>query len=288
MSNLAASRDRPQRGAPVGLRFFGYAALALALMWLDQRGGILDRVRYGLQAVVYPLQIALNSPAAALNWTRDIFAQRAVLQAENRALRDALRASEIRGMRNAALERENAELLGLRESVRGKASRWLPARVIDQQLDAQRHRLTVDRGGRNGVTTGQIAVATGGILGQSLRVGPSSSEIILLSDPSSGVPVQIVRTGVRTLAIGSGKAGELSLPYLPLQTDIIAGDLLVSSGLGGVFPADYPVAKVVEVRRDSGSPLAVVRASTLAALDRDRVVGFLWLDPVQPAAEMPP
>jgi rod shape-determining protein MreC len=257
-------------------------------MWLDQRGGILDRVRYGLQAVVYPLQIALNSPAAALNWTRDIFAQRALLQAENRALRDALRASEIRGMRNAALERENAELLGLRESVRGKASRWLPARVIDQQLDAQRHRLTVDRGGRNGVTTGQIAVATGGILGQSLRVGPSSTEIILLSDPSSGVPVQIVRTGARTLAIGSGKPGELSLPYLPLQTDIIAGDLLVSSGLGGVFPADYPVAKVVEVRRDSGSPLAVVRASTLAALDRERVVGFLWLDPVQPTAEMPP
>jgi rod shape-determining protein MreC len=191
-------------------------------------------------------------------------------------------------MRNAALERENAELFGLRESVRGKASRWLPARVIDQQLDAQRHRLTVDRGGRNGVTTGQIAVATGGILGQSLRVGPSSTEIILLSDPSSGVPVQIVRTGARTLAIGSGKPGELSLPYLPLQTDIIAGDLLVSSGLGGVFPADYPVAKVVEVRRDSGSPLAVVRASTLAALDRDRVVGFLWLDPVQPTAEMPP
>jgi rod shape-determining protein MreC len=136
--------------------------------------------------------------------------------------------------------------------------------------------------------TGQIAVATGGILGQSLRVGPSSTEIILLSDPSSGVPVQIVRTGVRTLAIGSGKPGELSLPYLPLQTDIIDGDLLVSSGLGGVFPADYPVAKVTEVRRDSGSPLAVVRANSLAALDRDRVVGFLWLDPVPPAAEMPP
>ena len=288
MSSLAASRDRPQRGVPIGLRFFAYAALALALMWLDQRGGVLDRVRYGLQAIVYPLQIALNSPAAALSWTRDIFAQRAMLQAENRALRDALRASEIRGMRNAALERENAELLGLRGSVRGKASRWLPARVIDQKFDAQRHRLTVDRGERNGVTTGQIAVATGGILGQSLRVGPSSTEIILLSDPSSGVPVQIVRTGVRTLAIGSGKPSELSLPYLPLQTDIIDGDLLVSSGLGGVFPADYPVAKVTEVRRDSGSPLAVVRASALAALDRDRVVGFLWLDPVPTAAEMPP
>ena len=97
-----------------------------------------------------------------------------------------------------------------------------------------------------------------------------------------------MRTGVRTLAIGSGKPGELSLPYLPLQTDIIDGDLLVSSGLGGVFPADYPVAKVTEVRRDSGSPLAVVRASALAALDRDRVVGFLWLDPVPTAAEMPP
>jgi rod shape-determining protein MreC len=64
----------------------------------------------------------------------------------------------------------------------------------------------------------------------------------------------------------------------------VAGDLLITSGLGGIFPAGYPVAKVAEVRRDSGSPLAVVRAQALAALDRDRVVSFVWFDPGHPAA----
>jgi rod shape-determining protein MreC len=288
LSSLAASRDRPQRGTPAGLRFFGYAVIALVLMWADQRGGILDRIRYGLQAAAYPLQIALNSPAAAWRWTRDLFEQRASLQAENRALRDALRASELQGLRRAALERENAELRGLRDSLRGVAAKWLPANVIAQQVDAQRHRLTVDRGARNGVTEGQVVVAGGGIVGQSLRVGPRSTEVILISDPSSGVPVQNLRTGARSLAIGSGKPGELSLPYLPLQTDILAGDLLVTSGLGGIFPAGYPVAKVAEVRRDSGSPLAVVRAQALAALDRDRVLSFVWFEPGHPAAPATP
>lgn len=284
MSSLAANRDRPQRGTPAGLRFLGFAAVALALMWADQRGGLLDRVRYGLQATAYPLQIALNSPAAAWRWTRDLFEQRAALQADNRALRDALRASELQGMRRAALERENAELRGLRTSLRGVASKWLPANVVAQQLDAQRHRLTVDRGARNGVTEGQVVVAGGGIVGQSLRVGPRSTEIIMISDPGSGVPVQNVRTGIRTLALGSGRPGELSLPYLPLQTDIQSGDLLVTSGLGGIYPAGFPVAQVTEVRRDSGAPLAVVRARALAALDRDRVVSFVWFDPAHPAA----
>jgi len=284
LSSLAANRDRPLRGTPAGLRFFAYATLALALMWADQRGGILDRVRYGLQAAVYPLQIAINSPAAAWRWTREVFEERAALQAENRALRESLRTSELRGMRREALERENAELRGLRDAVRGVASQWLPASIVGQQVDAQRHRMTVDRGALNGVTAEQVVVAGGGLVGQSLRVGPRSTEIILISDPGSGVPVQNVRTGVRTLAIGAGRPGEVTLPYLPLQTDIQAGDLLVTSGLGGIFPAGFPVATVTEVRRDTGSPLAVVRARALAALDRDRVVAFVWFDPGHSAA----
>jgi rod shape-determining protein MreC len=284
LSSLAANRDRPLRGTPAGLRFLAYATLALALMWADQRGGILDRVRYGLQAAVYPLQIAINSPAAAWRWTREVFEERAALQAENRALRESLRTSELRGMRREALERENAELRGLRDAVRGVASQWLPASIVGQQVDAQRHRMTVDRGALNGVTAEQVVVAGGGLVGQSLRVGPRSTEIILISDPGSGVPVQNVRTGVRTLAIGAGRPGEVTLPYLPLQTDIQAGDLLVTSGLGGIFPAGFPVATVTEVRRDTGSPLAVVRARALAALDRDRVVAFVWFDPGHSAA----
>lgn len=288
MSSLAARGDRPLRGAPVGLRFLGYALAALALMYLDQRGGTLERLRYGLEAAAYPLRIALQSPAAAWRWTVEVFESRAALQEENRGLRASLRAQQLLAMRRESLERENAELRGLRVALPAVAARWLPAQVIAEDTGSGRQRITVDRGARNGVTKGQAVVAGDGIVGQSLRVGPWSSEIILLSDPEHGIPVQIARTGLRTLAIGTGDAGMLELPYLPLQTDIKTGDRLVSSGLGGVFPAGFPVAEVTAVRRDGGSPLVQVRARMRAEIDRDRIVSFIWFEPTHPAAPADP
>lgn len=284
MSKTAASRNIIQRGTPAGLRFFGYAVLSLAIMWLDQRGGWLDTVRFGLQAVAYPLQMALASPARAWEWTRDAFEQRATLQGENRNLREQIRALELLAMRRTDLERENRELRMLRGAAADVADRWLPARVIATENNRLRQRFTVDRGASHGVFKGQTVIAGGGLVGQVLRVGPWSSEIILLADPEHAVPVQIARTGQRTLALGTGRAGELTLPLLPLQTDIGEGDLLVTSGLGGVFPAGYPVARVGGVRRDGSSPLAQVTARMTSGLDRDRVVAFLWFKPQHPAA----
>ena len=284
MSNTAASRNILQRGTPAGLRFCGYAALALAIMWLDQRGGWLDTVRYGLQAVAHPLRIALASPAAAWEWTRATFEQRAALQAENRALRERLRELELLALRRADLERENRELRALRGASADVAERWLFARIIAVEDNRLRQRYTVDRGSLHGVFKGQAVIAGGGLLGQVLRTGPWSSELILLADPEHAVPVQLVRTGQRTLALGTGRSGVLSLPLLPLQTDVRDGDLLVTSGLGGVFPAGYPVARVSAVRRDGGSPLAQVTARLTAAVDRDRVVALLWFRPLHPAA----
>jgi rod shape-determining protein MreC len=288
LSSLAASRDRPQRGTSPGLRFLGYALLALGLMYLDQRGGVLERVRYGLEAAAYPLRIALQSPAAAWRWTREIFESRAALQDENLKLREALRAQQLLAMRRESLERENAELRGLRVKLPAVAERWLPAQVIAHDSDGQRQRIVVDRGARNGVFKGQAVVAGEGIIGQTLRVGPWSTEIILLSDPEHGIPVQVARNGLRTLAIGAGTPDALTLPYLPLQADIKAGDLLVSSGLGGVFPAGFPVAEVLEVRRDGGLPLAQVRARARAGIDRDRIVGLIWFDADHPAKPVDP
>lgn len=288
MSSLAASRDRPQRGAAPGLRFLGYALLALGLMYFDQRGGVLDRVRYGLEAAAYPLRIALQSPAAAWRWTRDIFESRAALQEENRRLREALRAQQLLAMRRESLERENAELRGLRVRLPAVAERWLPAQVIAQDSNGQRQRIVVDRGARNGVFKGQAVVAGDGLIGQTLRVGPWSAEIILLSDPEHGIPVQVARNGLRSLALGAGAPDTLVLPYLPLQADIKVGDQIVSSGLGGVFPAGFPVAEVTEVRRDGGSPLAQVRARLRAGIDRDRIVGLVWFDAAHPARPVAP
>ncbi len=284
MSNAASSRNISQRGTPAGLRFFSYAVLALAIMWLDQRGGWLDSARFGLSAVAYPLRIALESPISAWEWTRDNFAERTALQNENLQLRERVRALELLSMRRADLERENQVLRNLQTSAADVAQKWMSARIISTDNNRARQRYTVDRGAVHQVTKGQTVIAGGGLAGQALRVGPWSTEIILLSDPEHAVPVQIARTGQRTLALGTGREGGLTLPLLPLQTDIREGDLLVTSGLGGVFPAGYPVATVTRVRRDGASPLAQVDAKMTAALDRDRLVAFIWFDTAHPSA----
>jgi rod shape-determining protein MreC len=117
-------------------------------------------------------------------------------------------------------------------------------------------------------------------------VGPLSAEVILLSDPEHAIPVHVNRNGLRTIATGTGQPTTLALPYLSRNADIRVGDLLVSSGLGGVFPAGYPVGRVTEVRRDPAEPLAVIRAEPLAHLDRDREV--LLLEYAPPAADVVP
>ena len=283
-----ANRSLPQRGPAAGLRFFIYALLALTLMVLDQRGGWLERVRYGLQAAAYPLQLAMNSPSAAWNWTSKIFEARAALQAENAQLRETNRRLRLANMRQAALEQENAQLRGLRIRLPALAPKWLPGEVIGTESSSLRQRLTIDRGAANGVFKSQAVIANDGLLGQTLRVGPWSTEVILITDPEHAVPVQVVRNGLRTLAVGSGDPDSLTLPYLPIQSDIKEGDLLVTSGLGGVFPQGYPVARVAQVRRDGSSPLAQVRATPLAAVERDRIVAFLWFDAAHPAAPAAP
>ncbi len=281
------NRSRPQRGAIPGLRFALFAFLSVALMFLDQRGGWLERVRYGLQAAAYPLQLAMNSPSAAWNWTRQIFEARAELQTENRRLRDINRRLELQTLRYAALERENAQLRGLRRMLPGVAEKWLPGEVIGVESSNLRQRMTVRRGAVNGVFKAQAVVGDGGLLGQTLRVGPWSTEIILISDPEHAVPVQVARNGLRTIAVGTGDISAVTLPYLPIQSDVREGDLLVTSGLGGVFPAGYPVARVASVRRDGSSPLAQVQATPLARLDRDRLVAFVWFKAGHPAAPAP-
>lgn len=281
---IRASRSLPQRGPAPGVKFFLYAVLSVVLMYLDRTSGWLETVRYGLQAAAYPLQLAANSPSAAWRWTRETFETRDALQAENAALRRALRETELRAARFAALERENAQLRGLRKALPPVAEKWLVGEVIGSEASSLRQRLVINRGAEQGVFKGQTVIAQGGVLGQTLRVGPWSAEVMLVTDPEHAVPVQVVRNGLRTIAVGSGESDLLTLPYLPIQSDIREGDELVTSGLGGVFPAGHPVARVSAVDRGGGSPLATVRATPLAAIDRDREVMLVWFREAHPAA----
>jgi rod shape-determining protein MreC len=283
----AAGRPLQGRGGSPGLRFTLYAVFAVVIMYLDQRAHYLEQVRYILQAAVYPLQLAVNSPPTAWRWVRESFETRESLRAENARLRARQRDLELLAMRYEALAHENGELRGLRESLPPVAERWLPAEIINVQLNSLRHRLLIDRGATNGVFKGQAVLDDRGLIGQTTHVGPWSAEVILITDPEHAVPVRIERTGLRTIAVGGGDASSLALPYLPQNADVRAGDLLVTSGLGGVFPEGYPVARITEVHRDAVQPLAQVRALALSHIDTDTEVVLVWFRVGHPASPAP-
>jgi rod shape-determining protein MreC len=253
-------------------------------MYLDQRQHYLEWVRYVLQATAYPVQLAVNSPPAAWAWTRRTFESRERLQAENARLRAGQRDLELRSLGYEALARENAELRGLRAALPPIAERWLAAEIVNIQLSSLRQRLLINRGAVNGVFKAQAVLDARGLIGQTTHVGPWSAEVILITDPEHAVPVRVERTGLRTIAVGAGDATSLALPYLPANADIKSGDLLVTSGLGGVFPQGYPVARVTEVHRDAVQPLAQVRAEPLAHIDTDSEVMLVWFHADHPAA----
>jgi len=282
-----AGRPWQGRGGSAGFRFTLYAAVAVVVMYLDQHQHYLEQVRYLLQAAAYPIQLAVNSPPAAWRWIGQSFESRERLQAENARLRAAQRDLELRSMRYEALARENGELRGLRAALPPVADRWLAAEIVSIQLSSLRQRLLIDRGAVNGVFKAQAVLDDRGLIGQTAHVGPWSAEVILITDPEHAVPVRIERTGLRTIAVGAGDAASLALPYLPANADIKSGDLLVTSGLGGVFPEGYPVARVTEVHRDAVQPLAQVRAEPLAHVDTDSEVMLVWFRADRPTAPTP-
>lgn len=281
------SRPLLLEGPSLGLRLVILAAASVALMVADQRQQYLPVVRGWLSVAVYPVHWAVDAPSSAWRAVREAVTARAGLQAENTRLESQNLLLELRLQRFEALERENQRLREARESSSRVVQRSLVAEILKVDLDPFRQRVLVDKGTRDGVFRGQSVLDAYGIFGQVTRAGPISAEVIMISDPEHAIPVQVNRTGVRTIAVGTGRPDLLLLPYLPRSADVEAGDLVVSSGLGGVFPPGYPVALVGEVVRDPAQPLLAVRASPLAHLDRDPQVLLVWFDNVVAEPEEP-
>lgn len=274
------------RGGSAGFRFSLYALLSVLIMVLDQRFDWLERVRFALQAVTYPVEVALNSPVTGWHWLQEEFASRRVLETENRRLRVRLHELEMRTLRVDALAAKNAALIGLQRALPPVAERWLPADIVNIELGGLRQRVLVDRGERNGVFRNQAVLDDYGVVGQTMHVGPWSAEVLLITDPDHDLPVQIERTGLRTIAVGTGDPTAIALPYLPANANVRVGDVLVTSGLGGVFPSGYPVGRVTAVHPNAAQPLARVLATPFAHLQTDREVMLLWFRQGNPAAPL--
>jgi len=247
-------------------------------MVADHRQHHLAMIRDGVASLAYPIQWTVQAPVQAFDAMRESFATKTRVEAENVKLAADNLVLRLKLLRFDSLEEENRRLRAVRESSPRAVQRSLVAEIVRVDLDPFRQRVLINKGARADVFRGQAAIDANGIYGQVTRVGPYSAEIILISDPEHAIPVQVNRTGTRSIALGTGRSGLLSLPYLPQNTDVIVGDLLVSSGLGGVYPPGYPVGKVTAVNRDSGQPLLEVEAEPLAGLDRDPEVLLVWFD----------
>lgn len=250
--------------------------LSLGLMTLDHRFGHLDRIREVLEVVVSPIQYVVNLPFAASDWASDSFAARTTLQEENEHLhREQLLLRE-RLQRFEGLQQENARLRELLEASQRLEQRVMVAELLSVDLDPYKQEILLNKGSRDGVRVGQPMIDAEGVMGQVVRVNPLHATAILVTDPSHALPVQVIRNGLRTLAVGTGSPERLELRHIPNSADIRVGDIVTTSGLGGRFPPDYPVAEVTEVERLTGEPFARVEARPLARIDRSREVLLVW------------
>jgi rod shape-determining protein MreC len=278
---MIAFRNTDASGRTSGLllRCVLYSLLALGLIIFDKRYDHLGEIRRLLSIVAYPVQVAVASPFAGWDWFRQNVSSRETLRADNAELEAQLRLANFRLQRYEALEAETQRLRALRANTAAVANRFLIGNIMDLDIDAFRERVLVDKGARDGVFVGQAVLDAGGVFGQVARVEQLTSEVILVSDASHAIPVQVNRNGLRTIAVGAGDMSRLKLPYLSTSADVVVGDLLVTSGLGGGFPAGYPVGTVAEVKRDPAQSLADVEVRPAAALDRARELLFVWTAP---------
>jgi rod shape-determining protein MreC len=260
----------------LGARCVLLAIVCVSLMLLDHREAHLSRVRQGVALAVYPIRVLVDLPFRTWESGRDAFAERSALLTENERLKRAQLDAEFRLQRFAALEVENARLRELLDSSAPLGHRVLVAEILAVDLDPYRQRFNVNRGLVDEVFVGQALLDAKGVVGQVVRVGPMTAEAVLITDADHAVPVTINRSGLRTIVVGTGDSSRLRLPNLPNSSDVKVGDLLVSSGLGGVFPSGYPVGRIIEVRVRPGQSFAEVIAEPVSALDRDQEVLLVW------------
>ena len=259
-------------------------------MVMDHRHQNLDSVRSALSVIVYPLQLAIELPGSVSDWFSESLSSRRELQEENASLRTQQIMQKVQMQRLAALETENIRLRGLLDASFEVGEKRLIAELMSVNLDPFQHQIVINKGTRDDVFPGQPILDAEGVMGQIVHAGPYTSTAVLITDTSHAIPVQVNRNGLRSIAIGSGAINRLELPYIPNNSDILPGDLLVTSGLGGRFPPGYPVARVSAVQHDPGRSFAQVVAEPLAQLNRSREVLLVWpgetttvLEPTAPA-----
>ncbi|WDJ97517.1 rod shape-determining protein MreC [Xanthomonas campestris pv. incanae] len=255
------------------LRLLVYLVLAVVLIALDSRGGWLSQLRLQANLLIQPVWAVAGLPGRIGSQVRDNAATHAQLVEETRALRNQLLVANARLTRLQTAALDNAQLRELLNVAERRGLDVQLAPILDIDLDPTRQRLLLDAGSRDGVLMGQAVIDAGGLMGQVIEVTPLHSTVLLLTDPDHAVPVSVARNGVRLIVYGRGD--RLELRDIPLSAGVQVGDEIVTSGLGGRFPAGFPVGKVSELHPDDTHAFLVGELTPAAKLDRGRDVLLL-------------
>lgn len=244
----------------------------MTLFFVDTRLDYFKPVRSTLSTLVYPLQAIAAFPSSVGHWYRDYFQSRDALRERNKELEATNLLNNVRLQRLQALERENMRLHDLLGSSFRLPERVIVAELLKVDVDPFSQQVVINKGKGHDIFPGQPVLDAMGVMGQVTEVSRVSSRVVLLTDPSHSIPVQVNRNGLRAVATGRGLAEPLRLEFMPHNTDIRQGDLLVTSGLGGRFPVGYPVGTVRSVDYIQGKAFADITVEPAAKLVTSREV----------------
>ncbi|WP_095119487.1 rod shape-determining protein MreC [Pseudomonas sp. Irchel s3f10] len=266
------------KGPSLGVRLLVLAVLSVALMVVDARFDLLKPARKQASLVLMDAYWITDLPGRLWEGIASQFGSRTELIAENEKLKTENLLYQGRMQKLAALTEQNVRLRELLNSSALVNEKVEVAELIGMDPNPFTHRIIINKGERDGVVLGQPVLDARGLMGQVVELMPYTSRVLLLTDTTHSIPVQVNRNGLRAIASGTGNPERLELRHVADTADIKEGDLLVSSGLGQRFPAGYPVATVKEVIHDSGQPFAIVRAVPTAALNRSRYLLLVFSD----------
>lgn len=262
-------------------RLVAALVLSVIVIVLDQRTPWAEPVRHVLAYLTAPIHYVAHLPVDSGQWLTEQAQSRSSLMEENQRLQRQSLILEQKVQRLAVLEAENVRLRELLNSSADLDANVLVAEIIGVDPDPNRQELVINKGTGSDVFRGQAVLDAQGLIGQVVDAGPLSSRVLLLTDASHAMSVQVNRNGVRAVLAGNGQTG-LRLLYVPDTADIEEGDLLVSTGLGQRYPRGYPVGTVTSVRHQSGAPYADITALPTARIDRASHV--LLVQPTQTPA----
>ncbi len=264
-----------QRGPSPAVRLVFFVVLSMLLMFVDARYRYLESTRSTLSVMVAPIQSMATLPARIWNDLGNFFSSQSYLKSTNQTLQqqhliDAAQLAQLQALQHENQQLRNLVALPIRDTYTTKM-----AEVIYSERDLFKRKVVINKGSDADIQAGQVVMDDAGIVGQVTRVYPWLSEVTLVTEKDHVVPAQIVRNGLRTIVFGAGDTSQLALRYMPVSADIIEGDVLVTSGIDGTYPAGIPVAKVTKIERDAAYPFARITCLPLGGVDKNRHVMIL-------------